>query len=159
MKLCCIKGCDSGVLANSFCVVHYERVRHYGDPMFTKTSFSSIESRFMAGWREYDGCWEWTRSETPSGYGRLCVFGRQTTARRVAYVLLKGALNDNQELRNTCDNRACVNPAQLVISDTAKKGGLRPFTDAKLAGLGRRRGDGYLWDLCNERLAKQGVAA
>ena len=56
------------------------------------------------------GCWLWTASIRPDGYGR---FGPKTPAHRTAYELTHGDIPLEMEIDHVCRNRLCVNPAHL----------------------------------------------
>ena len=64
------------------------------------------------------GCWEWTASKHPKGYGYLCVGKtKHRYAHTVALELKIGrTLGEGmtEVARHTCDNPSCVNPAHLV---------------------------------------------
>lgn len=65
------------------------------------------------------GCWLWTASRTPKGYGQFSVGGRKAgnyrmlKAHRVAYLLLRGIIPATLELDHLCRVRHCVNPDHL----------------------------------------------
>lgn len=59
------------------------------------------------------GCYLWTGSLTPSGYGRYCVGGTWMLAHRYAYQRKHGSIPANHELHHTCETPACVNPEHL----------------------------------------------
>jgi len=63
-----------------------------------------------------DGCWEWTGSHYPNGYGRVrLTIGDQafSVAHRVAYTLKVGPIPDGLVLDHLCRNKGCVNPSHL----------------------------------------------
>jgi hypothetical protein len=60
-----------------------------------------------------NGCWNWTGSLTPGGYGRLRVDGLRPAAHRFSYELHIGLIPDGLQLDHLCRNRRCVNPAHL----------------------------------------------
>ncbi len=62
---------------------------------------------------DLDVCWEWTIARDRDGYGSVWWDGRQQSAHRISYLLAHGNLPDLQ-IRHTCDNPPCVNPAHLV---------------------------------------------
>lgn len=59
------------------------------------------------------GCWVWTGSRDPNGYGQIAVDGRPRKAHRVAYAALVGPIPDGLQLDHLCRVRACVNPDHL----------------------------------------------
>jgi hypothetical protein len=67
--------------------------------------------------RTDDGCWIWTGSIRPNGYGQIAVDvdGRRLPRQvhRVAYELFVGPIPDGLDLDHLCRNRACFNPAHL----------------------------------------------
>jgi len=59
------------------------------------------------------GCWEWTRSLTPEGYGRVGWIGTSQLAHRVTYELFVGPIPEELQIDHRCRNRKCVNPDHL----------------------------------------------
>lgn len=76
----------------------------------------TVQSRF---WEKVDkvgltGCWLWTASVKPNGYGQFGVTdGDVRYAHRLAYEFLVGPVPDGLELDHLCRVRHCVNPAHL----------------------------------------------
>jgi len=61
------------------------------------------------------GCWIWTASKTPQGYGAF----RNTQAHRYAYAAFYGGLPDEKvNIHHECNSTSCVNPAHLVALTT-----------------------------------------
>lgn len=58
------------------------------------------------------GCWLWTRSKSPDGYGWASLDNKTYQAHRLIYTLLRGDPG-NHVLDHTCRVRHCVNPAHL----------------------------------------------
>ncbi len=59
------------------------------------------------------GCWNWSRSRQPNGYGHLTVNNRQVLAHRFVYERERGPIPDGMTLDHLCRNHACVNPDHL----------------------------------------------
>jgi hypothetical protein len=65
--------------------------------------------------RTFNGtqCWEWLAS-TDKGYGQFGIgHGRNVSAHRLAYELVRGAIPDGLTLDHLCRNTICVNPDHL----------------------------------------------
>jgi hypothetical protein len=72
----------------------------------------NLRDRFLAKIRvnKVTGCWEWTASKQPSGYGQIRSEGTTKYAHRVAYELFVGPIPEGYEIDHVCRNRGCVNP-------------------------------------------------
>jgi hypothetical protein len=67
------------------------------------------------------GCWEWTGTRSPKGYGVMTWItnGRRLYgAHRVAYALFRGDIGD-LHVMHACDNPSCCNPNHLSIGTHA----------------------------------------
>lgn len=60
-----------------------------------------------------DGCWLWSSSVRPNGYGEFHYEGRTVLAHRWVYARLAGPIPDGLQLDHLCRVRACVNPDHL----------------------------------------------
>lgn len=87
--------------------------------------FVPFEERFWAKVNKTEGCWLWTGTTTPFGYGQIWYTlpnGRQTMARahKLSYQMLVGPVPKGLGVLHRCDVPTCVNPAHLFLG-TAKE--------------------------------------
>ena len=79
----------------------------------------SLKVRFSQKWllNKENGCWEWSGSRFPSGYGqiKLTKQRKQEYAHRVSYEIHKGVIPKGMNVLHRCDNPCCVNPDHLWI--------------------------------------------
>jgi hypothetical protein len=62
------------------------------------------------------GCWEWTASTSPKGYGKFSATSRRwDPAHRWAWALAVGPIPAGSVVRHRCDTRRCCNPAHLQL--------------------------------------------
>lgn len=59
------------------------------------------------------GCWEWTASRKPEGYGQCTVRRKLRYAHRYVYETLVGPIPEGYQLDHLCRIRHCVNPEHL----------------------------------------------
>lgn len=63
--------------------------------------------------RKTDSCWWWLGELRDSGHGVAWNNGQRRLARLVVYEALVGPLPPGARMKETCGNKACVNPAHL----------------------------------------------
>ena len=61
------------------------------------------------------GCWVWTKSLDRYGYAQVSVYGKQTRAHQVAYLLTHGEYPANLTINHKCAVRHCINPDHLEL--------------------------------------------
>jgi HNH endonuclease len=65
------------------------------------------------------GCWHWTSTLNPDGYGQLSVRCESYMAHRISYQIFSGPFASEFHVHHRCGNRACVNPDHLeAITET-----------------------------------------
>ena len=79
------------------------------------------EDRFREKWTtEPSGCWKWTASVRPNGYGQFWDGVRVTYAHRVSYEMHNGEIPDGYVVMHSCDHKWCVNPDHLIATSQAE---------------------------------------
>jgi hypothetical protein len=73
----------------------------------------SDEYRFWAKVTKTDGCWLWTASQKPNGYGQFMVHPTLMYAHRVSWLMSGQELLEGEDLDHTCHVRHCVNPGHM----------------------------------------------
>lgn len=82
-----------------------------------------VEERFMkyVSPEPMSGCWLWTGSVSPKGYGKLRFNGRTQTAHRASIQLFNGVvLRSGDHVLHSCDLPGCVSPHHLRVGTNAE---------------------------------------
>lgn len=93
------------------------------------------------------GCWLWTASIRPNGYGQLLWRGRPgRKAHRVSYEIHRGPIPSGMCVLHTCDVRACVNPDHLWLGTKADNNNDRAAKGRSVRMVGETSGRAVLTD-------------
>lgn len=113
--------CDNPAWARGYCRKHYQRWYLHGDPNYVSKNQRIREAPLydrlsLIGWTvQESGCWEWSGSRYPRGYGRVPAKGTTLGAHRVAYEAWVGPIPKGLLVRHKCDNPPCINPEHLEV--------------------------------------------
>lgn len=131
-KPCSVEDCDRDAKERGLCHRHYMRLRRTGS---LASPIQSLRDRFDGKVERTDGCWLWTGTVGPTGYGQIgsdTDRKRMLYAHRVSYELHVGPIPAGLEIDHTCHtddpecpggpclHRRCVNPKHLEPVTTAE---------------------------------------
>lgn len=65
--------------------------------------------------KDSSGCWLWTGTVKPGGYGKVTLRGRQYHAHRAAWEHFRGPIPKGLDIHHQCRVRHCVNPKHMEL--------------------------------------------
>lgn len=118
-KVCTIPNCGRKAYARGYCLPHYKHAHYLGlRPLPRRTPEERYESRIDRT-TSPNGCHPWMAGTGRFGYGRLKLNGKTVPAHKFGYELLHGPVPRGMQVRHTCDNPPCQNPAHLIVGSPA----------------------------------------
>lgn len=84
------------------------------DVPITEARVSQFWSFVEKGNDQYD-CWMWKGRTFKGGYGTYNRLGSETTAHRIAWLLVNGPIPKGLEAMHICDNPGCCNPSHIRL--------------------------------------------
>lgn len=140
-RACSIDGCNTKHEALGYCTKHYQRVKAHNDPHFQRKS-GDDNARFDSHIDKSGDCWLWTSGVSSNGYGGFSVRSKSISAHVFAYRRAHGPVPDGLQVRHSCHNRLCVNPAHLSVGTAADNA--QDKVDADRHCYGERNGEAKL---------------
>jgi hypothetical protein len=114
---CTVAGCVRQNWARGYCSIHYVRFNRYGTPTGGRSPNGTPLATRLVERSEVvpSGCWEWTGSRSPDGYGKIydATVGRPNHVHVVSYREFKGPIVKGLQIDHLCRNRCCCNPDHL----------------------------------------------
>lgn len=119
-KVCLAASCIKEAKRRGYCDSHYVRFLRHGDPLKGRSSRTPIGEplRFVevvALRHIAKSCLQWPFGKYPSGYSKMLVSGKDSTASRYICERIHGAApTPAHEAAHSCGDRACVNPNHIT---------------------------------------------
>lgn len=93
------------------------------DAVKTGSEWESLDDELVARFhrsyerRDDNECWPWTKSTVGDGYGQIKATRQRHNlySHRLAYLISHGPIPAHRQVRHSCDNPSCCNPAHLSV--------------------------------------------
>lgn len=79
------------------------------------------------------GCWEWSKTRNPDGYGIMTWQGSRDVVSRIVWAIIHGAIPEGTKILHRCDNPPCARPSHLFAGTQRDN-----MLDAKAKGRTRK---------------------
>jgi len=135
---CSVEGCNAPAAGRGLCNAHYKKLRTHGDPRAGKTVPRGVArlERYTSyvDQRGPDECWPWTGGRNEKNYGQFNTGEPSGIAHRYGFSQLVRPLEPGETVDhtchngsgcsggNTCEHRACQNPAHWEAVDNWTNG-------------------------------------
>ena len=73
-------------------------------------------ARFWIWVEKGDGCWEWQKTTSSSGYATWSIYGRTHQAHRLSWIITNGSIPEGMVIDHMCHNILCVKPEHLRLA-------------------------------------------
>ena len=84
-----------------------------------RLTIATVQNRLRARCLvDANGCWLWTKSLNPKGYGKTHVWANgkvESRAHRVSYLAFVGPIPSNRIVMHLCNTNSCINPTHLKL--------------------------------------------
>lgn len=115
-------GCEQPEYRIGYCTTHRSRFMRGADMDAPLRGTIPPEDLFWAKVRKSSGCWEWTATRSPEGYGNFWNGKSMSRAHRVSYEWAYGPIPEGMQIDHICLNAPCVRPDHLRLATNSANG-------------------------------------
>lgn len=105
-----------------YCTMHRSRFLRGADMDAPKRGSVPLTELFWAKVEKTDGCWEWTATKSPEGYGNFWNGSGMLRAHRISYEWEYGPIPSGTQVDHICLNESCVRPDHLRLATNSMNG-------------------------------------